>query len=120
MCSPAQVTSHLGTIFTLWVHLRTLSRAAAAWACNLGLLLAARVGNGFLFSGISAALAPLDRHRWEWGCGAAQQPAWLPLLPDELLLSMPTVFSLHAAAQGCNALGDLLQPVGAAHAKLCP
>ncbi|PSC74649.1 membrane-bound O-acyltransferase isoform X1 [Micractinium conductrix] len=43
--------------------------AASIWACNLGLLLAARLGNGFRFARVAGVLAPLDAHRgvvrWE-------------------------------------------------------
>ncbi|KAI7845564.1 hypothetical protein COHA_000854 [Chlorella ohadii] len=43
--------------------------AVAIWACNIGLLLAARLGDGFRFASLLPALAPLDGHRgamrWE-------------------------------------------------------
>ena len=38
-------------------------RVAAIWACNLGMLLAARLGHGFPFAAISPHLAFLDAHR---------------------------------------------------------
>lgn len=48
---------------------RPQCRAASIWACNLGLLLAARLGNGFRFARVAGVLAPLDAHRgvvrWE-------------------------------------------------------
>ncbi|PRW20737.1 membrane-bound O-acyltransferase isoform X1 [Chlorella sorokiniana] len=36
--------------------------AAVIWACNIALLLAARLGDGFRFASLSSALAPLDSH----------------------------------------------------------
>ena len=41
-------------------------RAAVIWAFNIGLLLAARLGNGFRFAALGPWLALLDSHRW--GC----------------------------------------------------
>lgn len=37
--------------------------AAIVWACNLSLLLAARLGKGFRFASLGRLLAPLDNHR---------------------------------------------------------
>ena len=39
-------------------------RAAVIWAFNIGLLLAARLGNGFRFAALGPLLAPLESHRW--------------------------------------------------------
>ena len=51
------------TMPSLHTHNIHPCRALAVWACNLGLLLAARLGNGFRFADLASALAPLDAHR---------------------------------------------------------
>ena len=49
-------------------------RAPVIWALNAGLLLAARLGNGFRFATLGPLLAPLDNHRWGGGAACCRLP----------------------------------------------